>query len=363
MRSARKTLTRVLATLTIVSLLLSLLPASLAAQGPVSRGHLTPVDRTARPLPERLPQEVIDFFGDGLTVDEFVSRTGTVPRALEDLVDSEVLAIIQLEQQPAALAYAEAKASGEVMAQSSLDSYRRGIEMAQAQVMAQAASLGAREISRYDTVYNGIQVRVPASRLAEIAALPGVASVRRAPIHTPSLAEPSSLASIAAQVADPKYSGDGLVIGIIDTGIDYTHAAFGGSGDPADYAANDPDVREIGSFPTWKVIGGYDFAGTNYDSESQDPDIYTPHPDYDPLDEYGHGTHVAAIAAGIPVSPTLQPGMAPAAGLIAYKVFGRAGSTSLTMDALEMATENYMTFGYPDVINMSLGSPFGAADP
>jgi len=347
----------------ILSLLLSLVPASLMAQGPVSRTDLTPVDRTARPLPELLPQEVLDFFGDGLTVDEFVARTGYVPRALEGLVDREVLVIIQLEEQPAALVYAEAKASGEVMAQASLDSYRRGLEVAQTQVMAQATALGAREISRYDTVYNGIQVSVPANRLAEIAALPGVVSVRRAPIHTPSLAEPASLASIGNRVADLGYTGDGLVIGIIDTGIDYTHAAFGGSGDPADYANNDPDVREPDSFPTWKVIGGYDFAGTNYDAGSDDPDIYTPRPDNDPLDEYGHGTHVAAIAAGLPVTPTLQPGVAPAAGLIAYKVFGKGGSTSLTMDALEMATENYIVFGYPDVINMSLGSPFGSADP
>ncbi|MFO7695596.1 MAG: S8 family serine peptidase [Anaerolineae bacterium] len=363
MPSARPTLARILAVLMIVSLMLSLVPYSLMAQGPVSRGEMVPVDRaTARPLPELLPQEVLDFFGDGLTADEFVARTGYVPRALDGLVDRDVLVIIQLEQQPAALVYAEAMASGEVMAQGSLDGYRRGLEVAQTQVMAQASALGAREISRYDTVYNGIQVSVPANQLDALRALPGVVSVRRAPIHTPSLAEPASLASIAERVADLGYTGDGLVIGIIDTGIDYTHAAFGGSGDPADYAGNDPDVREPGSFPTWKVIGGYDFAGSSYDASGRVASP-VPTPDNDPLDEYGHGTHVAAIAAGFPVTPTLQPGVAPAAGLIAYKVFGKGGSTSLTMDALEMATENYLVFGYPDVINMSLGSPFGAADP
>jgi subtilisin family serine protease len=349
----------------IVSLMLSLVPYSLMAQGPVSRGEMVAVDRaTARPLPELLPQEVLDFFGDGLTADEFVARTGYVPRALDGLVDRDVLVIIQLEQQPAALAYAEAKASGEPMAQGSLDSYRRGLEVAQTQVMAQATALGAREISRYDTVYNGIQASVPANRLAEVAALPGVVSVRRAPIHTPSLSENASLPGAAEVSTMLGLLGEGIVIGIIDTGIDYTHAAFGGSGNPADYAGNDPNVREPDSFPTWKVIGGYDFAGTNYNASSLDPIIYTPQPDNDPLDEHGHGTHVAAIAAGVPlIGSALQSSVAPAAGLIAYKVFGKSGSTSLTMDALEMATENYLVFGYPDVINMSLGSPFGAADP
>ncbi len=143
MPSRRRTLTRIVAVLMIVSLLLSLLPASLMAQGPASRADLTPADWAAKPLPELLPQEVIDFFGDGLTVDEFVAKTGTVPRALQGLVTSEVLVIIQLEQEPAALVYAEAKASGEVMAQGSLDSYRRGLEVAQTQVMAQATALGA----------------------------------------------------------------------------------------------------------------------------------------------------------------------------------------------------------------------------
>src|SRR5206468_2314141 len=66
--------------------------------------------------------------------------------------------------------------------------------------------------------------------------------------------------------ADLGADGTGMRIAIIDTGIDYTHADFGGSGNPADYAANDPTVIEPGTFPTSKVIDGTDLVGEWYDS-------------------------------------------------------------------------------------------------
>ena len=49
--------------------------------------------------------------------------------------------------------------------------------------------------------------------------------------------------------------------------------------------------------------------------------------------------------------------MAPQADLYALRVFGCGGSTDVTVDAIEWAVANHM-----DVINMSLGSPFGSAD-
>ena len=55
--------------------------------------------------------------------------------------------------------------------------------------------------------------------------------------------------------------GQGMRVAIVDTGIDYTHASFGGEGTVAAYEANDPTFIEPGSFPTDKVIGGFDFVG------------------------------------------------------------------------------------------------------
>src|SRR5207237_10480675 len=54
---------------------------------------------------------------------------------------------------------------------------------------------------------------------------------------------------------------------------------------------------------------------------------------------------------------SIGPGVAPKADLYAYRVFGCTGSTNVTVDAINMAFDDGM-----DVINMSLGSPFGTAD-
>ncbi len=99
-----------------------------------------------------------------------------------------------------------------------------------------------------------------------------------------------------------------------------------------------------------------------------------PHPDPNPLDCFGHGTHVAGTAAGFGVTAdgktytgpyndstvsshswNVGPGVAPKADLYAIRVFGCEGSTDVTIDAIEWAVDHDM-----DVINMSLGSPFGA---
>ena len=90
----------------------------------------------------------------------------------------------------------------------------------------------------------------------------------------------------------------GVKAAIIDTGIDYGHADFGGPGTTDYFTSNDSTVIEPSHpFPTSKVVGGYDFVGDNYNAA--DPAHLTPTPDPDPLDcaegagdSAGHGTHV-----------------------------------------------------------------------
>src|SRR5205823_4730002 len=96
-------------------------------------------------------------------------------------------------------------------------------------------------------------------------------------------------------------SGTNIKVGIIDTGIDYIHTDFGGTGLKADYDRNDTTaVTETGTlFPSAKVVGGYDFVGDDYNANSNATSI--PQPDPDPMDCNEHGTHVAGTTAGFGV--------------------------------------------------------------
>ncbi len=137
-------------------------------------------------------------------------------------------------------------------------------------------------------------------------------------------------------------------------------------------------IRRCSVPPRHRVKGGTDLVGDSYDA---DPSSSTyqpvPHPDPNPLDCNGHGSHVAGTAAGSgvlangtgytgpynattvsePTDWTIGPGVAPKADIYSIRVFGCNGSTDVTVDAIEWAVDHDM-----DVINMSLGSPFGSAD-
>src|SRR5678815_1529729 len=180
----------------------------------------------------------------------------------------------------------------------------------------------------------------------------------------------------SAWAATSGNSGNGIRIAVIDTGVDYLHANFGGPGTAAAYAANNRNIIEPGTFPTAKVVGGTDFAGDAYTGAN------IPVPDPDPLDCNSHGSHVAGTATGLGVnldgttflgpydgstpfsSFLIGPGVAPRAQLYSLKVFGCAGSTGLTTQAINWAVDpngDGDPSDHVDVINMSLGSNFGTA--
>jgi subtilisin family serine protease len=158
---------------------------------------------------------------------------------------------------------------------------------------------------------------------------------------------------------------------------------FGGPG--AGYLENDDTVvGDVPNFPGAKVVGGYDFAGNEYDATPSSINFEPiPTPDPDPMDCYsfGHGTHVAGTAAGYGVRQDgatydgpynssmsltglrIGPGLAPEAAIYALKVFGCSGSSNVVDAAVEWAVDPNQDGDFSDhvdVINLSLGSPFGA---
>lgn len=265
--------------------------------------------------------------------------------------------------------------------------------VSQAQVLAAAsqqeaflASLDGFDYSLLYTaqrVYNGVALRVPASQIGALGALPGVAQV------SPLLPKyPDHVTSVPFIGAPPLWqgaaglplTGEGVSIAIVDTGIDYLHTMFGGPG--FGYDANDPArIGDVRGFPAFKIAGGYDFAGQTYNANPQSVDYQPiPEPDPDPIDCYSHGTHVAGTAAGYGVTSAgttyagpwttdlpanafrIGPGVAPQATLYALKVFGCAGPSAIVDRALEWAADPNQDGDFSDhvdVVNMSLGSSFG----
>lgn len=345
----------------LMVLALVVLPAS--AKGiPGELVDSNPPPRT----PTELPKEIVDEFRDGITIEEFLIRNqGPIPNALLQFADLKVAVVIQLEK-PSLIEYmGQIKSSPEMMAANIQQSYVQTLKTSQKPVISSVEKLGGTLMGQYTKTINGFMARVPAKELNAIRALPGVKEVRRAPQHEITLSNSVPLinADDIWEMMPVGFKGTGITVAVIDTGIDYTHAMLGGSGNPSQYAANDPTRIEGKTFPTAKVIGGYDFAGTNYDAGSDDPAQYIPVPDPDPLDENGHGTHVASTVAGIDVG--FGSGVAPEAFLYALKVFGASGSTNLVMDAIEWAMDpngDGDISDHVDVINMSLGSSFGPND-
>ena len=157
--------------------------------------------------------------------------------------------------------------------------------------------------------------------------------------------------------------GKGVKVGIIDTGIDYTHSMLGGSGDTADFENMD-GTKETPLFPNKKVVGGFDFVGEKYSPGATKPDWRIPRPDINPIDEGGHGTHVAGTVAGIGDDENTYSGVAPDSDLYALKVFGKNGGTSDTVviAAMEWAIDpngDLDPSDRLDVLNLSLGGTFG----
>jgi len=238
---------------------------------------------------------------------------------------------------------------------------------------------GGHVIGAFQSAVNGFKVRIPQNQVETLRQVPGVQQVLRVATFTHENAV--SVPRISAPLAWAGVNGvhgEGIKIAIIDTGIDYTHANFGGPGTPAAYtaahaASTAPADPALFGPNAPKVKGGIDLVGDAYDANVS---TSVPAPDPNPLDCNGHGSHVAGSAAGFGVLSDgteytgtydnlthvnntfrIGPGVAPKADLYAVRVFGCAGSTNVVTDAIEWAIDNDM-----DVISMSLGSDFGPAD-
>ena len=200
------------------------------------------------------------------------------------------------------------------------------------------AGLKFNERYAYDTLFNGLSIRIAPSQVSKLARIPGVKAIH--PVGIVRLPETrtvdpdlfTALAMTGANVAqsDLGLTGAGVKVAVMDTGIDYNHPDLGGCFGPG-----------------CRVAMGFDFVGDAYDAVTNP----NPVPDNDPDDCAGHGTHVAGII-GANGGVT---GVAPGVTFGAYRVFGCDGSTS--DDVMIAAMERIQADGM-QVLNMSIGSAF-----
>lgn len=322
-----------------------------------------------------------DDRGDGpayhrSSIDGFDRRVAPSRPAAEVAGPSTVL--VELAADPVAVQEAASQAAGAPLSPRAESTARATLRAAQDGLRKPIAAAGGEVTGAVQQVLNGLLVRVPnPAAIAAISALPGVTAVHRlghrarpATVHgVPAIGAPAVWAPPLG------FTGTGVKIGIIDTGIDYFHSGLGGSGDVADFTADDSTSIADGTFPTAKVVGGWDFVGDAYDGFG-----IPPSPDPDPVDcggngyGGGHGSHVASIAAGNGVLASgeafagpydgdtladhefsIGPGVAPEASLYAYRVFG-CSEDGFSDDAIIVQAIERAVLDGVDVINMSLSS-------
>ena len=204
-----------------------------------------------------------------------------------------------------------------------LEKYAKKIEKNQIQTINYTKNFNAKVKFKYTYLFNGFSCTVKGKYINSIAQMRNVKRIfkdKKAYIERTYATKviKSDIVNRMTDSSNNYITGKGVLVGIVDTGVDYNNKELGGGG-----------------FPNSKVIGGYNFADMNSD----------------PMDTDGHGTHVAGIIAGS------HYGVAPDAKIRAYKVFkgnDETTSTSIIIAGIEQAVKDKC-----NVINISIGIPGG----
>lgn len=202
--------------------------------------------------------------------------------------------------------------------------------------------------------------------LEQLVAVPGVMRVTMQPNVRPLLDETVTEMRVPWKVP-PGFSGKGagVIVAVIDTGIDIFHESFRTASGTRILELWDQSASTGGSAPP----AGFAQIGRVYDAAQINAGIGAG-PPFASIDDNGHGTHVAGIAAGNGSQddrcsgPGKYVGVAPEADLLIVKAIAlSAGSSGNIGDALRWCAQAGARHGgKPVVINCSWGSFLGAHD-
>lgn len=208
--------------------------------------------------------------------------------------------------------------------------------------------------NRFFEGFNGFSVETVFGNVKEIENTPGVANVHIARTFEASMGASKELVQAQKVWQQYGYQGEGLLVGVIDSGIDYTHkdmtlTAKGKQKEKWTETNIQNKFAETEVNEKWysdKVPTGYDWA-------DDDTDVI-------PHGQFGspHGTHVAGtVGANGDESNDGVQGIAPGVQILAEKVFSDNGGAAYEDDIIA-GIEHAVTMG-ADVINMSLGTDAG----
>jgi len=271
----------------------------------------------------------------------------------------------------------------------SVKSYRSFLSSRQDSVISKAISLlGELEVKQRTTLaYNGMVVEMTQAQAAKLAKVAGVANIQREILRKPMTDSGPTIIKAPAiwsgETTGTESKGEGMIVGIIDTGINTDHPSFADvGGDEYDHTnpwGNGTYSGDcVGDFPELcndKLIGVHSWPAVTDNYLDYDLDVPANGEDHN-----GHGSHTSGTSAGNVLINTNVPnangddtsvvfesmsGVAPHANIVSYQVclpgeddeVGFGGCfPSLTVLAVEHAIENGV-----DALNYSIGG--GSSNP
>ncbi|MHC0037563.1 S8 family serine peptidase [Pseudoneobacillus sp. C159] len=221
----------------------------------------------------------------------------------------------------------------------------------------------AKVLNQFTTVVNGFSAEVEYGKIPAIEAQPGVANVYIANEYERPVEQPEMLYSkelVQAQKAWDAYGykGEGIVVGVIDTGIDYTHK---------DMVLSSNTNEDLTKAKVDQIVTEQGLPGKYYSKKV--PYAYNYMDNNNTVLDLGsaasmHGMHVSGtVGANGDENNGGIKGVAPEAQILGLKVFGNDPEMRSTWgDIYVKAIDDAIKLGV-DVINMSLGSTAGFVSP
>ena len=383
---------RLLSLVLVLMMLISVLPVSAMA------AELTPSDPETGLTATDVTNELTD--SDRLAIFEENMDSGKVSRSEIPADDEMVKVIVQLDADSLLDVRNRTNASMSMLDFQQTDAAKaqlKDIANLQLSVMNTMESKGIPSsfTFSYTSVVSGFAAQVPYGKIHDIKNISGVEDVVLCQTYytdsmgSATLGQALTAAEVAAYSNNTQYQGEGMLIGILDTGLDVNHEAF----------ANAPAVQKLQKSSLSKLlytlsegedgktnVTAYSYAALWYaqkhsssslvllteddlyksgkvpfafDYADADADVI---PSADAVEKYGndHGTHVAGITAGKTVDAdgsVTFAGQSPEAQLAIFKVFSDSTNGAST-DTILAALNDALLLDV-DVINMSLGSNGG----